>query len=400
MSYHEILMPAMSPTMKTGKLVKWLINEGDVVSGGQVIAEVETDKAVMDVEAFEEGKIIKLLYESGAPAIEVNKPIAQMETRGALCEEEDTFESISDSCDNVDQSAPAVEVIRQDKQLDLELDDAAFIKASPFAKSFAKTKGFSLKDVHGTGPSGRVVKSDVLHFWKQQGESGKDIKATVRRKEITNTRQVIADRLVESKMTAPHFYLTSEFNVDNLLEVRSKIKDYGITINDLIIKAVALCLAEFPDVNVYWADDYIAMLDSVDVSVAISLEEGLVVPVIRKADTKSLSQISQEVKTLAEKSKRNRLSYHEYSGGSFTVSNLGMFSVDNFYAIINPPQSGIIAIGSVNKKPCVNVDGGLYVASMMNVSLSLDHRVVDGVIGAKFLHRFGFFMSNPFAMLI
>jgi pyruvate dehydrogenase E2 component (dihydrolipoamide acetyltransferase) len=410
----KILMPALSPTMKEGNLARWLKKEGDKVSAGEVIAEIETDKAIMEVEAVDEGVIAKIMVAAGAKNVKVNGVIAILAEEG---------ESIEDAIKEVgkedDTSNAPVEAVN-DKKVELKTEvavkqsenTAERIFASPLAKRIASQENIQLDRIAGSGPRGRIVKSDVenhiahapaLANSHRFGTKG-DVVVP-----ITNIRRVIAERLVESKQQVPHFYLEIECMMDRLMEFRTEINsaaetneeakpEYKISVNDLLIKAAALSLAKHPKVNSVWRGEDIIQYGSVDISVAVAIEDGLMTPIVRSADQKSLIQISSEVKELAKKAKSQRLKPEEYQGGGFSISNLGMYSIKSFYAIINPPQSSIMAVGATRKVPMYNEKDELEMRHVMSVSLSCDHRVVDGATAAMFLNTFKKFIETPSLM--
>ena len=428
----EILMPALSPTMTEGNLAKWLKKEGDSIISGEVIAEIETDKATMEVEAVDEGILGKILVDEGAENVAVNKCIAiilnEGEDKSALENyqvannsteiKEEIKEEIKDEVKTETsqeaiqkQEAPVMKQPSLDKSPKTKHSDK--IKASPLAKRVAKEEGVSLYSLQGTGPRGRIVKDDVVYFLQNSG----NIKGVVRRDpedfyevKNSNIRKVIAKRLVESKLTVPHFYLSCELDITKLLEFRSTINraakidesgkpSYKISVNDLIIKSTALSLKKVPEANSSWSDEAIMIYNNVDVSVAVAIDGGLITPIIKNADQKSIQDISVEMKSLAKKAREGKLQPEEFQGGSFSISNLGMFGIDNFSAIVNPPQSCILAVSRAVEKPIIN-NGEIAVANMMNVTLSSDHRSVDGAVGAQFLKALRNYIENPILMLI
>ncbi|MDX2050381.1 MAG: pyruvate dehydrogenase complex dihydrolipoamide acetyltransferase [Rickettsiaceae bacterium] len=420
----EILMPALSPTMTEGNLAKWLKKEGEKVKPGDVIAEIETDKATMEVEAVDEGFIGKILVHAGSKDVKVGAIIA------LIIEEESDKKLLDDHISKISSSNNAKQIENtesskqsntannqeqtsqeiSDLQNDLSSSDNR-IFASPLARRIANQNNINLALITGSGPHGRIIKEDVVSvqaqtkgaeqsFTKNPQRSGADFSLIP----ITNIRKVIATRLLESKLTVPHFYLTIECNIDKLLAIRSEInesrdKDHKISVNDFMIKATALSLHNMPEVNTSWSDDGIIQYKYVDISVAVALDGGLITPIIKDANLKSLSELSKEMKELAQRAKNGKLMPHEYQGGGFSISNLGMYGVKQFAAIINPPQSGILAIGAGQQKPIV-YDDKVIISTVTEVTLSCDHRVVDGVTGARFLSHFKDFVENPVKMLI
>ncbi len=415
----NILMPALSPTMEEGTLAKWLVAEGDTVQSGDVMCEIETDKATMEFEAVDEGVIGKILVPDGTEGVKVNAPIA------VLLEEGESADDISDA--PAEAPAPKAEAPTESR--------AGFspppaepapkgnrVFASPLARRIAADKGLDLAGVTGSGPKGRIVKADVLDAQPQakaapaaaaaiaQSASSDQVKAMYADREyeeipLDGMRKIIASRLTEAKQTIPHFYLRRDIHLDALLKFRSEINkglaDKGIklSVNDFIIKACANALQEFPDCNAVWAGDRILKLKPSDVAVAVAVEGGLFTPVLRDAENRTLSSLSVEMKDLAARAKTRRLAPHEYQGGSFAISNLGMMGIQNFDAVINPPHGSILAVGAGEKKPVVNADGELAVATVMSVTLSVDHRVIDGALGAQFLAAVKANLENPMAML-
>ena len=426
----EILMPALSPTMTEGTLAKWTKKEGDTVKAGEVIAEIETDKATMEVEAVDEGIIGKIVVHGGAENVPVNNVIALLLEEGEDASAikdwkpaEAPKAEVAESSDATDTkaatpaTAPAgtVAAYQPTKSPDLPSDVPApnrEVTASPVAKRLAKENGVQLAKVKGSGPAGRVVKEDIEDFLKYGSVSGHVTRDTVpfSKTQNNNMRKTIAKRLSEAKQTIPHFYLSVECEIDKMLDTRAQLNsaaavdeqgkpDYKISVNDLVIKASALALRDKPEANASWYDDAIVYYNDVDVSVAVSTEGGLITPIIRNADQKSLAQISTEMKSLAKKARDGKLQPEEYQGGGFSVSNLGMFGIKTFSAIINPPQSCILAVGAGETKLKLLRDGVVTESTVMTVTLSVDHRSVDGVLGAEYLQIFKNYIENP-ALLV
>jgi pyruvate dehydrogenase E2 component (dihydrolipoamide acetyltransferase) len=422
----EILMPALSPTMTEGNLAKWLKNEGEAVKPGDVIAEIETDKATMEVEAVDEGKLGKILVPAGSQGVKVNQPIALL-----LEEGEDASALAKAATAAPKPAAPAptpapatapAPVASQPAAAPTPAPVAAAatgerVFASPLARRMAQQAGLDLARVNGSGPHGRIVKADIdAALARGAPAAAKPTPAATpaaappafglpafTEQPHSMMRKVIARRLVESKREAPHFYLTIDCNLDRLLQLRQEInakreKD-KISVNDFVIKASALALKRVPAANASWTETAVRLYQAADVSVAVATPGGLITPIIRSADTKTLSAISAEMKDLAARARENKLKPEEYQGGTFSVSNLGMFGIREFAAVINPPQGAILAVGAGEQRPIVK-DNALAIATMMSCTLSVDHRVVDGAIGAEFLAAFKKLVEDPLSMLI
>ncbi|WP_264375084.1 MULTISPECIES: pyruvate dehydrogenase complex dihydrolipoamide acetyltransferase [unclassified Wolbachia] len=412
----EILMPALSPTMsKTGgKIVKWCKKEQDKVEIGDVIAEIETDKAIMEFESVDEGVLAKILVSEGTSGVPVNQLIALMLEEGEDKSALDLASAINTKVEKEVEadfsvsSNPSISssslMSSQCVTLGSKKEDRATenrIKVSPLAKKIAQNEGVDIKRLKGTGPYGRIIKADVLEFLDQTKSYERfEENTTV---EVSNMRQVIAKRLVESKQNIPHFYLTVDCHVDKLIslknEVNSANENNKVTINDLIIKAVAFSMKKFPDINSSWIDTKIVRYSNIDISIAVALEDGLITPIVKNADEKSVLSISKEVKDLVNRARSGKLRPEEFQGGGFTISNLGMFGIKTFSAIINPPQSCIMAVGASKKQPVV-ISEKIEIAEVMTVTLSVDHRAVDGALGAKFLNAFKYYIENPTVMLL
>ena len=397
----DILMPALSPTMTEGNLAKWLKKEGDEVKAGDVIAEIETDKATMEVEAIDEGILAKIVISEGSKEIPVNSVIAVLledgEDKSLLDNYEvDTPSITSSPVEEKSQEAPKKEVIAPAQNA----KSGERIFASPLAKRIAAEKNIDLSQLTGSGPSGRIIKNDVLNFTPFQSNLGFG-RDSVEYKSIPNSniRRIIAKKLTESKQQIPHFYLSIECNMDKILDARKQLNDtandqYKLSVNDFVIKASAMALRDVPEANASWTDTAILQYNNVDISVAVSIEGGLITPIIKNADFTNLVDISHKMKDLARRARENKLAPEEFQGGSFSISNLGMYGIEKFSAIINPPQSCILAIGSSVQKPIVK-NGEIIIANMMSVTLSCDHRVVDGAVGANFLAAFKKYIENP-----
>ena len=424
----NILMPALSPTMEEGTLAKWLVKEGDRIQSGDLIAEIETDKATMEFEAVDEGIIGKLLVSEGSEGVKVNSPIAIILDDG----EELKMSETVDPAVETEQTKPevATEEVAEIQKLSMNVVQTSSTRvfATPLARRLAREKGIDLGSVTGSGPHGRIVKTDILDLkvsdvdtnqeslaksvlrTNVQQASGSSITNLYADREYTeiplnSMRKTVAARLTEAKQNIPHFYLRKEINIDELLKVRSRMNEHlaeknnKLSINDFIIKSCALALQSVPTANAIWAEDKILQLKPSDIAVAVSVEDGLFTPVIRDADTKSLSNISKEMKELAERARAKKLMPNEYQGGSFSISNLGMFGIDNFDAVINPPHGAILAVGRGLKKPLINNDDSISVANLMSLTLSVDHRVIDGALGAELLQSITKYLEDPVLML-
>jgi len=400
-------MPALSPTMsKTGgKIVKWHKKEQDKIEVGDVIAEIETDKAIMEFESVDEGTMAKILVPEGTSGVPVNQLIA------LILEEEEDQDALNNYTATPSRSNDETkkdEIKKEDKEkpnVATHKNDEDRIKISPIAKKIAQNEGVNINQLKGTGPYGRIIKADVLESLSSDVKLENCERANTEdiATEVSNMRQIIAQRLVESKQTIPHFYLTVDCKIDKLIslknEINTTIENSKVTINDLVIKAVALSMRKFPDINSSWISNKILKYSNVDISIAVALDDGLITPIVKNADKKSILSISQEVKALASKAKSGKLKPEEFQGGGFTISNLGMFGIKTFSAIINPPQSCIMAVGASEKRPIVENEK-VEIAEMMAVTLSVDHRAVDGALGAKFLNAFKHYIENPLSMLI
>ena len=436
----EILMPALSPTMEEGTLAKWLVKEGDTVSSGDLIAEIETDKATMEFEAVDEGVVGKILIAEGTENVKVNTVIA------VLLEEGESADDIGATSAPAPEAAPAADADGEAAPAAVEAPaapapaapvkaDGGRIFASPLARRIAAQKGLDLSQISGSGPHGRIVKADVEGASAQPaavaapaaaapapvaaapaapaaptGPSADMVARMYEGREyeeiqLDGMRKTIAARLGEAKQTIPHFYLRRDIKLDALLKFRAQLnkqlegRGVKLSVNDFIIKAVANALQQVPACNAVWAGDRVLQLKPSDVAVAVAIEGGLFTPVLQDADMKSLSALSTEMKDLAARARDRKLAPHEYQGGSFAISNLGMFGIDNFDAIVNPPHAGILAVGSGVKKPVVGDDGELTVATVMSVTMSVDHRVIDGALGAELLKAIVDNLENPMVML-
>jgi pyruvate dehydrogenase E2 component (dihydrolipoamide acetyltransferase) len=424
----EITMPALSPTMTEGNLAKWTKKEGDKVKAGDVIAEIETDKATMEVEAVDEGTLGKIVVKAGTEGVKVNEVIALLLEAGedkkaidswkpkaapapAKEEAKPAVASAAPAAATAAPAAPMARIAPAAPMLSAPRSAPATsdrVAASPLARRIAGQKGVDLTSVVGTGPNGRVVKVDVE---KATGGSRGVSRNPQDAVQIPHSsmRKVIARRLQESKQVVPHFYLTVECEIDALLEARTQLNAhavakagsgapaYKLSVNDLVIKAAALALRDKPQCNVSWYDDAMIQYNNVDISVAVATDGGLITPIIRNADQKSLPQISNEMKDLAKRARENKLKPEEFQGGGFSVSNLGMFGVKNFQAIINPPQACILAVGAGEQVLKIRDGQGVGV-TVMNLTLSIDHRAVDGALGAQYLQALKSYIEQPVLM--
>ena len=417
----NIQMPALSPTMEEGTLAKWLVKEGDTVESGDVMAEIETDKATMEFEAVDEGIIGKILVPEGSSGVKVNEIIAILlddgeDVSNIEVQEPENKQGIIETINTVEKK-PSIKLENSNKSLNKER-----VFATPLARRIAKSNNLELTNIKGTGPYGRIVKADVesnnISYLEKPAtlsmtsstttETIKDIYKDRHFEEIAldGMRTVIANRLTEAKQTIPHFYLRRSVSLDKLLMIRAEMNDgladkgIKISVNDFIIKASSLALQDIPQANVVWAHDRILQMKSSDVAVAVSVEGGLYTPILFDSESKSISSLSSEIKVLASKARDKKLSPREYQGGSFAISNLGMMGVENFDAVINPPHGSILAVGAGTKKPIVMEDGSISVATIMSMTLSVDHRAIDGALGAEFLARIAHYLENPLNMLV
>ena len=423
----NILMPALSPTMEEGTLARWLVKEGDRISSGDLIAEIETDKATMEFEAVDEGIVGKLLVSEGSEGVKVNSPIAIILDDGEQLEASETTNLIVQEEPKTNNTE---EAIVQVEQISTNIAKTASkrIFATPLAKRLAKEKGLDLESISGSGPHGRIVKNDILslsvsspnkvqeNFTSTKAQlavnhgSNSPIETLYADREfkeiqLNGMRKTVASRLAEAKQNVPHFYLRKEIIIDELLIVRSRMNEHlaktnsKLSINDFIIKACALALQAVPAANSVWAGDKILQLKPSDIAIAVAVQDGLFTPVIRDAEAKSLSKLSKEMKELAEKARSKKLIPNEYQGGSFSISNLGMFGIDNFDAVINPPHGAILAVGAGLKKPIVNEDNTIAVSNVMSLTLSVDHRVIDGALGAELMQNITKYLEDPVLMM-
>jgi pyruvate dehydrogenase E2 component (dihydrolipoamide acetyltransferase) len=439
----EILMPALSPTMTEGNLARWVKKEGDAVHSGDVLAEIETDKATMEVEAVDDGRVGKILVPEGTQGVKVNQPIALLLGEGEDPSALTTFAaSVAKPVPTAapgeaePQPAPAASATAVMPATSRPNGNGR-IFASPLARRMAQQAGLDLAAIIGSGPQGRIVKADIdaaLSTGRTAPATAAPAARPVTAAPVTPLpvplaapalskervvalagnapytewplnamRRVIARRLTESKQTVPHFYLTIDCEIDALLKIRSELNDksdaYRISVNDFVIRAAALGLRQVPAANASWSDEAILLWDTVDIAVAVALDDGLITPIVKQADRKGLATIASEAKDLAARARAGKLKLEEFQGGTFSISNLGMFGVREFAAVINPPQGGILAVGAGEKRPVVK-DGALAVATVMSCTLSCDHRAVDGAVGAQFLAAFKKLIEDPLTMLL
>jgi pyruvate dehydrogenase E2 component (dihydrolipoamide acetyltransferase) len=416
----NVLMPALSPTMTEGKLAKWLKNAGDQIAPGDVLAEIETDKATMEVEAVDGGRLAEIKIAAGTENVPVNSLIAVMLADG---EDEAALKAAPAPIATPKATEPALLVPETPKVQPVSLapvgpmpaNSGDRVKASPLAKRIAKERGINLSTLSGSGPGGRIVRADVEKSrpTTPSSEAPKssidarrlaDLLGMKYRTEANSTvRKTIARRLTEAKQTIPHFYLTVDCNLDALMALRTRLNEregaVKLSVNDFMIKAVAIALKKVPAANASWADAECLYYENADISVAVATDNGLITPVIKNADQKPLGAISAEMKDLGVRARAGKLKPEEYQGGTFSLSNLGMFGIREFSAIINPPQACILAVGAGEQRPIIK-DGQLAVATMMTCTLSVDHRVVDGAVGAQYLAAFKKLVEDPLDLVL
>jgi pyruvate dehydrogenase E2 component (dihydrolipoamide acetyltransferase) len=422
----EIKMPALSPTMEEGTLAKWLVKEGDTVKSGDILAEIETDKAVMEFEAVDEGTIAKILVPEGSDEVKVGTVIALIAGEG-----EDVSAASAAPAPALEKKPEPVAKDGGETGAGLPVKEAAAaapapkadgdrVKASPLARRLAEQQGIDLAALQGSGPGGRIVKADV------DGAAGKApaaaataapapsaapppaaVETDIPHEEVklSNMRKTIARRLTEAKQTIPHIYLTVDIRLDALLKLRGELnkglesRGVKLSVNDMLIKALAIALIEVPECNVSISGDHLLKYSRADISVAVSIPGGLITPIVAGADTKSLSAVSKEMTELAGRAKEGKLQPHEYQGGTASISNMGMFGISSFSAVINPPQGMIMAIGAGEKRPYV-IDDSLQIATIMSATGSFDHRAIDGADGARLMQAFKKLVEAPLGMLV
>jgi len=444
----KITMPALSPTMEEGNLAKWLVKEGDTVKSGDVIAEIETDKATMEMEAADDGVVAKILVPAGTANVKVNDLIAVLaengesvaaaaKSAGAAAEPAAASPAPAAAASTAGAAKTAASAAAPASSGSADASDAGHVFASPLARHLAKVKGMDLAGLKGSGPHGRIIARDVAaakagiaaapQVAQQAASAAPALAAAPSDESVlklykaddyeiaphSSMRKTIARRLSESKQTIPHFYVSTDIELDKLLQLRSELNAaapivkkgdaerpaYKLSVNDMVIKAVALTLQQIPDGNVTWLDSGMVRHKHSDVAVAVSIPNGLITPIIRHAEEKSLSAISNEMKDLAVRAKQMKLAPEEYQGGTSSVSNMGMFGVKSFAAIVNPPQSTIFAIGAGEKRLVVK-DDALAIATVMTVTLSVDHRAVDGALAAQLVQCLKGIIENPLSMLV
>lgn len=402
-------MPALSPTMEKGNLVNWIKQEGDAVEIGDVLAEIDTDKATMEFESMYDGVLEKIVVAAGTPDVLVKTPIAVIRQKNDTDEDiQKALESLNSTkteqvAQSVEEPAVVEERVEVAQNAALSVASSEKIKASPLAKRIANEYGIDLSKLMGTGPGGRIVKADVLGY--SENKPDESLVSDFVDEPLSNMRRVIAERLTKSKQETPHFYMNVSADVSLMLKLRriindSKKVDTKITVNDFIVKAVATALASFPEINVSFVDGKLRKYNNIDISVAVSIDGGLITPIVKNADKKSLKEISKEIKDLASRAKEGKLKLEEFQGGSITISNLGMFQIDGFFPIINPPQGSILSIGPAKKAPVVDKDDNIVVAQVLNIGYAIDHRVIDGAVAAKFLEHLKSCLENPFVVLV
>lgn len=428
----RLLMPALSPTMETGTIASWSKKEGEEVESGDVLAEVETDKATVSFESTESGFLAKIVVEEGTADVAIGELVA------ILVEEESDVAAFKNFKDGAGDAAPkpaaeepepakqeaAEEKPKQTSPSPSSSSSSGGAAVSPRARAEAKELGVDLSSVSGTGPGGRVLVADVREAAEKPSSSSSSPPAQQQQQPAkqsgplqvpagregqhtdiphTNVRKVIARRLLQSKQEIPHYYLSMDCRMDTLMELRQQMKEQysaKVSVNDYVVKACAMALRDVPEVNSSWMDGAIRQYDYVDVSVAVATDGGLITPIVKDADIKSLTRINSDVRDLAERARAGSLQPEEYQGGTFTVSNLGMYGITSFSAIINPPQACILAVGATRKAMHVDADNNVAPASVMTVTASCDHRVVDGAVGAKFLSAFKEYIENPVKMVL
>ena len=435
----EILMPALSPTMEEGTLSKWLVKEGDQVNSGDLLAEIETDKATMEIEAVEEGTIVKLLFPEGSTNVKVNRPIA------ILLEDGEDISSLNNYKDSTNQAPNSKSVEKTMEatinEIDTQKEKASGklekIKSSPLARRLAKNLNVDLSQISGSGPNGRVIKIDIEAYIKDlesniipsqtnqqvfsDNSASKEIGAlryggaehltklgiepgSYDLVPLNNIQKVISKRLLDSSQNVPSFPLTIDCEIDELLRLRKELNQQAgefvkISVNDMLIRASALSLKHCPEANASYTPDGIAIHKHADIAVAVSIESGLITPIIRQAENKGLSKISTEMRDLATRARERKLKPTEYQGGTFSISNLGMMGIKEFGSIINEPHGMILSVGAGSQRPIVR-EGALEIATIMTVTLTCDHRVIDGALGAKWLQHFKRYIEKPITMML
>ena len=430
----KVLMPALSPTMTEGTLAKWIKKEGDAIKSGDIIAEIETDKATMEYEATEDGVLAKILIAEGTENVKVNELIGVMLEEDEDASTVDAFIAANSGSASAGTPVPATVAPAATTSastptqapaapastpvVPLSSNAGSRVFATPLAKRLAQQNSLDIAKVKGSGPNGRIIKHDIEELMKNGGASsasqssvstasasfGGSAAGSYEDKPNSGMRKTIAKRLLESKNTIPHYYLTIDCDMEAVLKARVQMNDsakdkYKLSVNDFIIKAVAMAMRDIPEANAAWQGDTTRFFLTSDVAVAVATPTGLITPIVREAEKKGLVHISNEMKELAQKAKDGKLQPSEYQGGGFSISNLGMFGIKDFCAIVNPPQAGILAIGATEKRPVVKGDQ-IVVGQIMSVTMSADHRVLDGAVAAKFLNAFKMYIENPVSMIL
>ncbi|PZR17473.1 MAG: pyruvate dehydrogenase complex dihydrolipoamide acetyltransferase [Archangium gephyra] len=426
----EILLPALSPTMSEGRITKWLKKEGDKVSSGDAIAEVETDKSNLEIEATDSGVLLKIVVPGGSSA-PIGGVIGYLGKAGEAVPDAPAPKAAEQKAEAPkDEPKPAPKEDKEPPTARIKLEKATVpakprpaakveapasgerLRASPLARKMAETEGLELSAIHGSGPNGRIVKRDVDEAMSAPPPAASKkggapiIRSTPGQRlppeslPVSQMRKVIAQRLGEVKPGVPHFYLNIDVEMDQALKLREEAKtlELKVSVNDIVVKATAMAVRRFPRINQIFAGDSIQQLHTVDVGVAVAIEDGLITPIVKDADQKGVAEIGQEVRELAERAKKKSLKPDEYTGGSITVSNLGMFGIDSFIAVLNPPQAAILAVGKVEPKVVVR-DGQMVIRQMMSITLSGDHRVIDGAVGAQYLQILRDMLEHPLRLL-
>lgn len=409
----KVEMPKLSDTMEEGVIAKWNVKEGDKVESGDIIAEVETDKATMEVEVFDDGTILKILADEG-DAVPLGNLMAVIGEEGEdiseILEEAKSGDSTDES--TTEESSSEAESKEEEKDYDPVFDDLdekgngqaddGRIKASPLARKMAEEQGISLSNVKGSGPQGRIIKRDIEGYEPSRAPAAATVSREDKEHRVSQMRKTIARRLSESKFSSPHYYETVEIDMSAVWDARKKLNELSetkISFNDIVVKACATALRQHPDINSSWQGDKIIEHGDVNIAVAVGIDEGLVTPVIDNTDQKGLQQIAAEGRDLAEKARARKLQPEEMEGSTFTVSNLGMFGIEEFTAIINPPNACILAVGAIRDVPVVE-DGEVVPGKRMKVTLSSDHRIVDGVSAAQFLNTLKGMLENPLSIVL
>jgi pyruvate dehydrogenase E2 component (dihydrolipoamide acetyltransferase) len=413
-----ITMPSLSPTMEMGNLVKWCKSIGDQIEIGDVVAEIDTDKATMEVEALQKGELSRILVEEGSHNIQVKTPIAVIKQKGDTDKDVEDFvllnarqSQLSEKGEITKNSATYAAVTDRDDSL-VTTKKGDKILASPLAKRIALEYGIDLNTIlgGGSGPGGRIIKNDVLEYCESLPHNNNNMpppsETIFTEERASSLRMVIAEKLTKSKQEVPHFYMSVTANVSMLSKILTSLKnspnlDVKITANEFVVKAIAMVMSQMPQINSTWnSDGIIKRYDDVDISIAVAVKGGIYSPVIRNADKKSLKEIGMEIRSLAEKCKNNTIKSIEYTGGGITVSNLGMIDIDSFFSIINPPQASIISVPRIMKRPIVDDNDNIVVGYTLTIGYAIDHRIIDGMDAALFLSRIKQILENPIQVFI